>query len=620
MNQLSKDQIKDRLLKRAAKQWGYSDIELENVFDPIVNLLFDVCAKELEKISGEISSSRRRMTERLVDILTPTAATKATPARGILKAYPVEDEAILHDHHQFYYQRKETNPYNPTESNLKSYFFGPTAPVKLTRNKLRYVVMPHGVQEVSREQFREVLNGDNYTNPSPYGTVWMGIKHEGSGVIKDLMMYFYLKNIDNRNTFYHFLPRANWFLNDYQLKTQQGYNTEEKYTLDKDTLSSEGFYHIEKTQEHINDFYKKQFITIKDVFTIQESEMTVPAEFEKFIPAENLKELAAEKLLWIRVEFPNVINNTILADMFCATNCFPAVNKKLMEMQGNIRSLLNIYPLNLGQDFFLELLSVTDDKNNEFDILTNTEDERNEDDDYTYLRFGGIARFDERNAAEEINYLIDLVRDEAAAFSRLGYDFTDNNLKEINQIISRFKNKMDQMGIHNANNPYLVLNTKDKERKGNLFVKYWTTNGESANKINIFSRLALLKGTDFEKDSIMFLSTTQGGKDELSNSQKIYAYRENLISNQRVVTRQDIIILSKNHFGDSITNVEVKNGIQTSLDENVGYTPTIDIYITRKNPESYTDEEWHYLSENLKSTIEKRAVNIVPFRIILSPN
>ncbi len=61
MNPLSKDQIKDRLLKRAAKQWGYSDVELENVFDPIVNLLFDVCAKELEKISHEVFSSRRRI-------------------------------------------------------------------------------------------------------------------------------------------------------------------------------------------------------------------------------------------------------------------------------------------------------------------------------------------------------------------------------------------------------------------------------------------------------------------------------------------------------------------------------------------------------------------------------
>ncbi|PZR09471.1 MAG: hypothetical protein DI539_21950, partial [Flavobacterium psychrophilum] len=127
---------------------------------------------------------------------------------------------------------------------------------------------------------------------------------------------------------------------------------------------------------------------------------------------------------------------------------------------------------------------------------------------------------------------------------------------------------------------------------------------------------ALHKGSDFEKDSITFLSSTQGGKDELSNSEKIYAYRENLISNQRVVTRQDIIILCKNHFGDAIGQVEVKNGIQTSLEDNVGYTPTIDIYLKRKEPDYYNEEEWYYLSENLKLTIEKRAVNIVPFRII----
>ena len=140
MNKLSKDQIKERLLKRAAKQWGYNDVELENVFDPIVNLLFDVCAKELEKISNEIFSSRRRMTERLVDILTPTSATKATPARGILRAYPVENESILHDQHQFFLQKKEINPYNPIENVIKNYHFGPTLPIKLNRNKINFVV------------------------------------------------------------------------------------------------------------------------------------------------------------------------------------------------------------------------------------------------------------------------------------------------------------------------------------------------------------------------------------------------------------------------------------------------------------------------------------------------
>ena len=162
MNQLSKDQIKDRLLKRAAKHWGYSDVELENVFDPIVNLLFDVCAKELEKISNEIFSSRRRITERLIEILTPTASAKATAARGILRAYPVEDEATLSNYHQFYFQKKEINPYNPIENVLKSYFFGPTKSIKLNRNKINYVVLPNGVQNIVKEQFREYIGGENY--------------------------------------------------------------------------------------------------------------------------------------------------------------------------------------------------------------------------------------------------------------------------------------------------------------------------------------------------------------------------------------------------------------------------------------------------------------------------
>ena len=114
----------------------------------------------------------------------------------------------------------------------------------------------------------------------------------------------------------------------------------------------------------------------------------------------------------------------------------------------------------------------------------------------------------------------------------------------------------------------------------------------------------------------MLLSSTQGGRNELTNSEKIYAYRENLISNQRVVTRQDIIILCKNHFGDAVENIEVVNGIQTGLDSTIGYTPTIDILLTRKDKDYYTEEEWDFLSEDLKLLIEKRALNIVPFRIV----
>lgn len=615
MNHLSKEQIKERLLKRAAKQWGYTDVELENVFDPIVNLLFDVCAKELENISHEIFSSRRRITERLIEILTPVSSSRATAARGILKAYPVEDEIVLNNFHQFYFQKKEINPYNPIESTIKNYFFGPTKSVKLNRNKINYVVLPNGVQQIVKEQFREVFPSKNYQSEYPHSTMWIGLKHEGEGIIKDLMFYFYLKNSINRNVFYHFLPKAKWYLNDLQLSVKSGYNFEEAKPINHNDLLRQDFHHLDKIQEHINDYYKDNFITIEDIITIDDGKYSLPSEFKDLFNDADLKKLSEEKLLWLKIVFPNVINSDILSEVFCANNCFPVINKKLNEVQGKIKDYLNIYPLQINDDYFLELFSVLDDGNNEVNIVENDEDF--EDEDFAYLRFGGVARFDERNATEEINYLIDLIRDEASAFTRLGHDFTDNNLKEINQIISRFKNKIAEIGAKNSNTPYLIFNSKDKKDKRLLFAKYWTTNGEAANKINTFSKFSLHKGADFDKDSIMLLSTTQGGKNELSNSEKIYAYRENLISNHRVVTRQDIVILCKNHYGEAIKKIEIKNGIQNSLDSNIGYTPTLDIYLEKDlSTERYNEEEWEFLKDDLKLLIERRAINIVPFRVI----
>ena len=616
MNQLSKDQIKNRLLKRAAKHWGYSDVELENVFDPIVNLLFDVCSKELEKISHEIFSSRRRITERLIDILTPTEAIKATPARGILKAYPVENEITLNDYNQFYFQKKEANSLISGNLNETKYFhFGPTVPVKLNRNKVRHLVLPNGVQNCENDKFKEIVSSKNYLEPQKHGTIWISIEHEGDGVINDLMFYFYLKNMENSDVFYNFLPQAKWFLNTTQLSVKKGYNNTESYKKNDIGLIKQDFFHLNKTQELINEYYFNNFLTINDSITLNNESFEVPNEFKTFIPKEELVKLSQEKLIWFRVEFSNVIGPNFLSEIYCNNNCFPVINKKLNEIQGKIKDILNIYPLSLNDEYFLELFSVLNDNNKEIEIINDNSDTANEE--YAYLRFGGIARFDERNANEEIIYLIDLIRDEASAFSRLGNSFTDNNLKDINQIITRFKNKIAEIGTKNNTNPYLVLNNSDKDNtKGNLFVKYWTTLGEEANKINMFSKFRPVKGADFVNDSIVLLSTTKGGKNELTNSEKIYAYRENLISKNRVVTRQDIVILCKNYFKETIGKIEIKNGIQSSLDSNIGYEPTIDIFIERKDLNHFNEEEWQFLKEDLKLLIESRSINIVPFRLI----
>ena len=81
-----KERIKDRMLKTAARLWGYPDAEVETSFDPVVQLLLETCASELEKISSEVDVSHARLVERLAQIMMPEPITTSQPAYGILHA------------------------------------------------------------------------------------------------------------------------------------------------------------------------------------------------------------------------------------------------------------------------------------------------------------------------------------------------------------------------------------------------------------------------------------------------------------------------------------------------------------------------------------------------------
>ena len=45
---MNQDRIRDRILRRASRMWGYNESETENSFDPLVGLLISACASELE--------------------------------------------------------------------------------------------------------------------------------------------------------------------------------------------------------------------------------------------------------------------------------------------------------------------------------------------------------------------------------------------------------------------------------------------------------------------------------------------------------------------------------------------------------------------------------------------
>ena len=123
----SREHIKTRMLKNAARAWGYSETESESNFDPLVSMLLSACSVELEKISGEIHGSRARVLERLVQLLSPDAFTGALPAHSVACATPVENTLEINEEAQYYITRKRPALPNTDEPVTKEIFFSPNA-------------------------------------------------------------------------------------------------------------------------------------------------------------------------------------------------------------------------------------------------------------------------------------------------------------------------------------------------------------------------------------------------------------------------------------------------------------------------------------------------------------
>ncbi len=619
MKDLTKEQIKDRLITRTAEIWGVDELELEHSFDPIISLLYDAFSHELIRISNSIKSSRTRITERLVDLLTPEVSTLAKPAHAILHSTPIETTEIVNEYNQFIFRKRLSGIDVNANKSVNEFYFSPTGNFDISNCDIKHIVSQKKISIIENLRINDFLNAEeHYSKPSEYNTFWIGLKTQDElDSLENLMFYFNTTSITKKELFLNNLVNSKWEINDEKITVKKGYNTNKKSIENYENFINESvqtklkFYHTT-----INSLYEKYFITINDDRSISKIKKRYPDEFKTFLYPENLKKFD-EELVWIKVTMSSIVNPQIIDNMYCYTNCFPVINKKLAHKIQRSQKHLNIIPLDIENNFFLDLQQIDTSNGNEY-LMQNGNASKTNKDLKAYLRYGGVARFDERDASELLHFLLDVLKEDSVAYNAIGGDFINSNVTELRQIISKVEQKIEHNNFIKSKAPYLIIEN-DKLKYNALetfFVSYWTTNGEKANKIHPFVKLHQFKGTSFKTDSIMFVTGTVGGENEPKASDKIYAYRENILSRGRVVTRQDIINHCFNHYKSSIANVSVKKGIQVEQGSATGYTPTTDVYITKSTDSLYEDADWNYLKESLENSLLLNSANVLPFRII----
>lgn len=613
---LTKDEIKDRLIRRAAETWGVDEMEIEFSFDPIVGILFDACAHEFERISDTIKTSRTKITERLVDLLTPEISVTAKPAHAVMHALPIESHIKINARSQFYHRKRKPIFNQDGKDGFDDYAFCPAGEFTLNNCELQYIAYPDKILKHQNHRNLPFLEkGDFKANPEA-NCMYLGIR-PGEGVknIDQLLCYFDLLNFSQKELLAHHIGIAHWSLNGKRLDIVKGYNEQMEVRDDFSGYINESIQSkIRFYETYVKEFYQDHFYTVDSSLDVEQNLKNFPDIFYEFISDKHLKQFD-EPLLWIKMEFSTVVSTSMLENLRCHINCFPVLNKKSQTLNKRLQPYFNILPLTVDEDFFFDIHEISGDTGNTYFIRDRGLNDHEHPN--AYLRFGGVSRFDERDGSELLNYTLDLLKEDSVAFSTMGSDFIDSNLKNLKKIVSRIEQKIEQSDFNKRKIPYLIINRNSiqKNRDQHIYAEYWTTAGEKANKINPYVKLNAKAGTAFQPDSLTLVTGTLGGRDEPSPSDKIYAYREHVLSKGKVVTRQDIIQHCFSIYKSGIIKVTIEKGVMVSQDQGVGYTPTTDIHITKNTEIDYTEADWEHLKKELLINLRVRSANVLPFRV-----
>jgi hypothetical protein len=275
----------------------------------------------------------------------------------------------------------------------------------------------------------------------------------------------------------------------------------------------------------------------------------------------------------------------------------------------------NIVPLLTNGEDFLSIKRVFASGSREYRAVPFRRINQQEPETYA-VRKGGVGRFDRRNATEMINYILEMMRDESAAFTALGGNMLTREIKQLGQDLSRIEQNITRKSLLEDPMPFLLVKPRNPE---DVWIEYWTTNGEFANKIPAGSTLKATSSIDFQKEEMVLLTSSFGGKSALKDVEKIYAYKNALLTRGRVVTAEDIKSVCYAELGDKITNVAVKKGVMHDPRPNKGLVRTLEVQLTPAPAFNATPEEWNSLCKDLQAHLTQKTSAIsLPLQVVLS--
>jgi len=607
-----KNDIKNRMIQKAAELWKVSPSDIDSTFDPLVRMLIGATASELAKIDSDIHNSHGYIIEKLVQLMTPEASYGAQPAHGVVSALPVEQQIQLSPKVGFFYKKKFKSP--DLYTSYKEVYFSAVRPTKLINAHLHTAASQNTLKSYELASKAVQTYPESSLSNLPNTTLYLGIQLLGEVPIdlKNCSFFFEMENPTYKELFYSQLKLAKFYYHDTPISVCKGYPHEETHNtsgVQLNKLFTEQSQKLISIERQALLAYQNHYISVLSDLNISNDNDDLQALNKKNIPEDILSlDPVYESMHWVKVVFPSTISSEILSEVYASLNTFPVLNRRLEKAIYPLKSYSNIASF-ATTDLLLDIADISNNFGNQYQCTDKQTDLKK---GTYFINDQKVSGLDARSAKEYLQHLIGLLKNESAAFSQLGGEAIQENILRLNQQISILENKVASKGLELKERHYLSL--KPFYENENLFIEFWSTVGEIANTIVSGTSLEVYKDADINTRSCFLVLPTTQGKDSLSVDERIHKYRRTLLSRDRIVTREDIKLLCMEVCGNKIKEVIVKKTFRNHYDIHKGLVPTLVITLIA-NPELPQNSDWEIIKNNILSILEEKSTNIFPYHI-----
>jgi hypothetical protein len=326
--------------------------------------------------------------------------------------------------------------------------------------------------------------------------------------------------------------------------------------------------------------YDARFLTLKDDFNPQSKRELIPEKLKDAFPptvAENFN----IPLLWIEVICPPSFTTGIMDALRVSINAFPAVNKQLVTRTMEINRMIPLIPLPTGKnESFISVHSLTDaDGKHYYDIPVN-DSEQTDCGLYSLYR-GGLERYNERDAGEYLETLVDSITGEVSAFFN-NRDNLKNDLKKIEQDVNEVVKHLNRE-VYKKKEHYEVahyLHVHQEPECAVYFVKYWISRGMDASLLEEGSLLH--PGSALSLGQAEVISPVIPSRPAPPVAERNKRCQRALSSHTLLVTGDDIRHFCTEKFGHLIRNVRISRGLMEDSNPAIGFIRTTDVYLRVK--------------------------------------